>query len=325
MKIGLIGLGHLGLPVGKNLLKAGYQLIVNDLRPAAAVPLLELGASWAGSAQQLGQQVGVVITVLPSPAAVTAVVEGENGLLGGLAPGSTWIDTSTNDAQELQRLAAVCADQGIAVLECPVTGGIPKAHAGTITAFVSGRREVFAANLPVIQAYAGDIHYLGPLGSASVAKVVTNMLAFIHLWALGEGLMLGRRAGLEVGALFESIKASCGNSFVAETEGPEILNGSYDYGFTLALAAKDANLAYELGRQYGVPLEMGSLVEQILLRAKSKYGDDAWSTQVVKLLEDDLGTDLRAAGYERPGIAGLAPIPQAGDNGSTTVKMRREI
>ena len=239
---------------------------------------------------------------MPTPAAVTAVVEGVNGLLEGLSPGSVWIDTSTNDGRELQRLAAKCEQQAIDVLECPVTGGIPKAHAGTITAFVGGRREVFERNLPIIRAYAGDVHYLGPLGSASVAKVITNMLAFVHLWALGEGLMLGKCAGLDVGPLFESIKASCGNSFVAETEGPQILNGTYDYGFSLALAAKDANLAYELGRQYGVPLEMGGLVEQILLRARSRYGDDAWSTQVVKLLEDDVGADLRAPGYDTPAI-----------------------
>jgi len=119
---------------------------------------------------------------------------------------------------------------------------------------------------------------------------------------LGEGLMLGKCAGLEVGTLFEAIKASCGNSFVAETEGPEILNGSYDYGFTFALQAKDAHLAYELGREFGVPLEVGGLVEQIIGRARRKYGDNTWSTQLVKLLEDELGVDLRAPGYETPRI-----------------------
>ena len=304
MNVGLIGLGHLGAPVGKNLLKAGYQLTVHDVQEEKASPFVSQGARWTDSPKGVGEQSQVVITVLPSPAAVAAVIEGENGLLEGLAPGSTWIDTSTNDSRELQRLAEKCAERDVDVLECPVTGGIPKARAGTITAFVGGQKEVFERNLPIIRAFSGEVHYLGSLGSASIAKVITNMLAFIHLWALGEGLMLGKRAGLEVGSLFESIKASCGNSFVAETEGPEILNGSYNYGFTLALAAKDANLAYELGRQYGVPLEMGGLVEQILLRAKSKYGDDAWSTQVVKLLEDDLNMDLRAPGYDKTEMEG---------------------
>ena len=183
-----------------------------------------------------------------------------------------------------------------------MTGGIPLAHQGKMTVLVGGDRVVFDRNQPLLSTIGGKIFYMGPLGSAAVAKVLTNMLAAIHSWALGEGLMLGKCAGLDLATLFEAIKASCGNSFVAETEGPEILNGSYDYGFTIALQAKDANLAYELGRQFGVPLEMGSLVEQIIQRARRKYGDGAWSTQIVKLLEDDLGVNLRAAGYDTPRI-----------------------
>lgn len=302
MNLGLIGLGNLGMPIGKNLLAAGHTLFVHDLRRESAAKLEAAGAIWAASPRALAEQVETVITVLPSPASVRAVVFGDDGILAGLKPGSSWIDSSTNDAGDIERYAALCAEQGIGMVESPVTGGIPKAHSGTITALVGAEPDVFAKNLPVIQVYAGDILHLGPPGSASVAKVITNMLAFIHLWALGEGLMLGRQAGLAVGPLFEAIRASCGDSFVAATEGPEILNGSYDYGFTLALASKDANLAYELGRKYGVPLEMGGLVEQILLRARRKYGDDAWSTQVVKMLEDDLGSDLRAEGYDTPRI-----------------------
>ncbi len=183
-----------------------------------------------------------------------------------------------------------------------MTGGIPLAHQGKMTILVGGEKDVFEKQLPILKVIGGKIFHLGPVGSAAVAKVVTNMLAAVHLWVLGEGLMLGKCAGLDLGILFEAIKASCANSFVAETEGPEILNGSYDYGFTIALQAKDANLAYELGRAVGVPLEMGGLVEQIINRARGKYGEQAWSTQIVKLLEDDLGVDLRAAGYETPPI-----------------------
>jgi 3-hydroxyisobutyrate dehydrogenase len=250
----------------------------------------------------VAQQSDTVLTVLPSPAAVAAVVEGEHGLLAGLRPGSIWIDISTTDRHESMRLAGLCAAKGVGMLEAPLTGGIPLAHAGQMTVLVGGDIELFERCLPLLETIGGKIFHLGPVGSASMAKVLTNMLAAIHLWALGEGLMLGQRAGLELGTLFEAIKASCGNSYVAETEGPEILNGSYDYGFTFALQAKDANLAYELGREFGVPLEMGGLVEQIIQRARRKYGDQAWSTQLVKLLEDDLGTELRAAGYETPRI-----------------------
>jgi 3-hydroxyisobutyrate dehydrogenase len=302
MKLGLIGLGNLGTPLAKNLLKAGYPLTLYDLRREAATKLLAAGATWAESPQAVAEQAETVLTVLPSPAAVAAVVEGEQGLLQGLKAGSTWIDISTTDRRETQRLAGLCAAKGVGMLEAPMTGGIPLAHRGEMTILVGGDRAVFERNLPVLQAIGGKILHLGPVGSAAVAKVVTNMLAAIHLWALGEGLALGTSAGLAVGPLFEAIKASCGNSYVAETEGPEILNGSYDYGFTFALQAKDANLAYELGREFGVPLAMGGLVEQLIARARHKYGDEAWSTALVKLLEDDLGLSFRAAGYETPRI-----------------------
>ena len=300
MNIGLIGLGNLGAPLGKNLLKAGLALTVYDLRRETADTLMEAGARWADSPRALAKQVDVIITVLPSPAAVTAVVTGKNGILVGMAPGGTWIDMSTNDLNEVRRLADLAQAQGIDTLEAPVTGGIPRAHAGEITVLVGGEKAVFEKYKPIFEIIGGEVIYLGALGNASIAKIITNMLAFVHLWMLGEGLMLGKQAGLEVGPLFETILRSCGNSFVAETEGPEILNGNYNYGFTMALAAKDANLAYELARQVGAPLEVGGLVEQIFARARSKYGDEAWSTQVVKLLEDDLGTDLRSPGYDRP-------------------------
>ncbi len=302
MDIGLIGLGNLGAPIAKNLIGAGYRLWVYDLNPHSAGWLRDLGAAWSASPRELAGQVGVVLTVLPSPEAVEEVVAGRSGILLGLKEGGTWIDITTNDLNVVRKLAGMAENQGVDTLEAPVTGGIPRAHSGEITVFVGGKKSVFERNKPILEAIGGEVIYLGPVGSASIAKIITNMLAFVHLWALGEGLMLGKQAGMEVGPLFEAILKSCGSSFVAETEGPEILNGSYDYGFTMALAAKDANLAYQLARQVGVPLELGGLVEQIFARARRKYGDQAWSTQVVKLLEDDLGTDLRAPGYDSPRI-----------------------
>ncbi len=303
MDIGLIGLGEVGIPIGRHLLNAGHSLVVHDLRRETGTKLEKLGAQWAASPREVGiGEVESVLTTLPSPAAVTAVVEGADGLLAGLHAGQTWIDISTNDRRELMRLAALCKANGVHVLETPVTGGIPLLHRGEMTILVGGEKDVFERQRPILELFGGDIIHLGPVGSASIAKVVTNMMAAIHLWALGEGLMLGKCAGLEVGPLFEAVLASCAKSFVAETEGREILNGSYDYGFTLELASKDAHLAYKLGREFSVPLEMGSLIEQLFHRAMAKYGPDTWSTQVVKLLEDDLGTDLCASGYETPPI-----------------------
>jgi 3-hydroxyisobutyrate dehydrogenase len=162
---------------------------------------------------------------------------------------------------------------------------------------VGGERAVYEAHLPALKAMGGEILHMGPLGSASLIKVITNMLAFIHLVAAGEALMLARRGGLDLGQAFAAIKASSGNSFVHETESQVILNGSYDIGFTMELACKDLGFATDFGRELGVPLELASLVEQTFIRARQQYGAEAWSSMVVKLLEDALRTELRAPGF----------------------------
>jgi len=297
MKIGFIGIGHLGVHLAASLLRAGFQVTVHDLNKEAAAGLLGAGAGWASSPKQVAEAADSVFTCLPSPAAVTRVVIGENGILAGLKPGGTWIDMSTNDLHEVIRLATLAAQQGLACLEAPVTGGVHKAASGEITVLVGGDTAVFEAHLPALQAMGGKVFHTGPLGSAAVIKVITNMLAFIHLVAVGEALMLAKRGGLDLAQTFEVIKASSGNSFVHETESQVILNGSYNIGFTMDLACKDLYLAHQLGREFGVPLELASLVEQIFIRARAQYGGNAWSSQVVKLLEDALNTDLRAPGF----------------------------
>jgi 3-hydroxyisobutyrate dehydrogenase len=297
MKIGFIGVGNLGVHLAASLLRAGFQVTVHDLNKNAAAGLLAAGAGWAVSPKQVAEAADSVFTCLPSPAAVTAVVAGDNGILEGLKPGGVWIDMSTNDLHEIKRLAALAAEKGIACLEAPVTGGVHKAASGEITVLVGGDVAIFEAQLPALQAMGGKVFHIGPLGSAAVIKVITNMLAFIHLVAAGEALMLAKRGGLDLAQTFEVIKASSGNSFVHETESQVILNGSYNIGFTMDLACKDLYLAHQLGREFGVPLELAGLVEQIFIRARAQYGGNAWSSQVVKLLEDALNTDLRAPGF----------------------------
>jgi len=297
MRYGFIGLGNLGLHLAASLVRGGFAVTVHDLDRAAAAPLEAAGARWAASPRALAQGVDAVLTCLPSPKASDAVVAGPDGVLEGLARGGTWIEMSTTDTHEIRRLAGLAAARGIATLEAPVTGGVHRAAAGEISVLVGGEEAVFRAHRPALEAMGGAIIHMGPLGSASVIKVITNMLAFIHLVADGEALMLARRAGLDLGAAFAAIKASSGNSFVHETEGQLILNGSYDVGFTNDLALKDLGFATKLGRELGVPLEVAGLVEQIFVRATAQYGRGAQSTMVVKLLEDALGTDLRAPGF----------------------------
>jgi 3-hydroxyisobutyrate dehydrogenase len=297
MKIGYIGLGSLGRHLAGSLLHAGFPVTVHDLDKNAATDLLEAGASWADSAAETARASDTVITCLPSPNAVAATVAGEHGILEGLATGGTWIDMSTNDLHELQRLAALAAERGVSTLESPVTGGVHRAAAGMITVLVGGEEAVYGKHLPAFEAMGGRVFYIGKLGQASVIKVITNMLAFIHLVADGEALMLAKRGGVDLKLAWDVIKASSGNSFVHETEGQLILNGSYNINFTMDLARKDLDFAHQMGREFGVPLELAGLTEQIFARARAMYGGGAQSPMVVKMLEDAVGTDLRAPGF----------------------------
>jgi 3-hydroxyisobutyrate dehydrogenase len=156
---------------------------------------------------------------------------------------------------------------------------------------------VFQVHEPALRAMGKRLLHMGPLGSAAVMKVITNMLAFIHLVAAGEALMLAKRGGLDLAQAYQAIKHSSGTSFVHETESQLILNGSYDIAFTMDLACKDLGFAMALGREYEVPLDLASVTTQTFIRARAAYGGGAWSTMVVKLLEDALHTDLRALGF----------------------------
>jgi len=302
MRYGYIGLGHLGGHLAASLARAGFALTVHDRNRAAAKPLLALGAAWADSPKALAERSDAVITCLPSPAVSTAVLTGEDGILKGLRQGGTWIEMSTLGRDDILSLAAQAEQRGVATLEAPVTGGVHRAAAGEITVLAGGDQALFERHRPALAAMGGEIFHMGPLGSAAVIKVITNMLAFIHLVAAGEALMLAKRGGLDLAQAFHAIKASSGTSFVHETESQLVLNGSYNIGFTMDLACKDLGFALEFGRDFGVPLDLAGLTQQTFIRARAQYGGDAWSTQVVKLLEDALGTDLRAPGF--PAVLG---------------------
>jgi 3-hydroxyisobutyrate dehydrogenase len=297
VRYGFIGLGNLGRHLAASLLRAGFDLTVHDLNRDAARDLLHGGAQWANSPKVLAAAVDAVITCLPSPSASSTVLTADNGVLAGLRSGGTWIEMSTTDQNEIARISKLAAERAIATLEAPVTGGVHRAAAGEITVLVGGDRAVYEAHHAALQAMGGAIFYMGELGKACVIKVITNMLAFIHLVAAGEALMLAKRGGLDLAQAFAAIKASSGTSFVHETESQLVLNGSYNIGFTMDLACKDLGFAHGFGREFGVPLELAGLTEQIFRRAREQYGGNAQSTQVVKLLEDALRTDLRAPGF----------------------------
>jgi 3-hydroxyisobutyrate dehydrogenase len=294
LRYGFIGLGNLGRHLAVNLARNGFDVGVYDLKRAAAGAVIAAGAHWAESIPELAKDSDGLITCLPSPAATAAVLE---LALPALHPGSTWIEMSTNDFAEVEALAARAGERGISTLACPVTGGVHRAEAGDITVLVGGEQPVFALHEAALKAMGGRVIHLGGIEQAAVTKVVTNMLAFIHLIAAGEALMLCAKAGVDLRVAFEAIAASSGNSFVHETESQVILNGSYDIGFTMDLACKDAGFALEFGRRFGVPLRLAGVMEQIFIEGRARYGGSAWSSMIVKLLEDSVGTALRAPGF----------------------------
>jgi 3-hydroxyisobutyrate dehydrogenase len=294
MTYGYIGLGNLGGHIAASLQRAGFQIVVNDIDKTLAERHIKAGATWAATPKELAAQVDHVITCLPSPAVSEIVL---TSVLEGLKPGGTWIENSTLGRDEMQRLAAMAEAKGIRVLEAPVTGGVHLAARGEITVLVGGDVGLFEQHKPALQAIGNKMFHMGPIGTAAIIKVITNMLAFIHLVADAEALMLAKRGGLDLGQAWAAITASSGTSFVHETEGQLILNGSYDIAFSMDLALKDLGFAMNFGREFGVPLDLASITNQTFVKGKAAYGGAAQSTQIAKLLEDALGTDLRAAGF----------------------------
>lgn len=294
MRIGYIGLGNLGGHMAMSLIRKGFDLSVHDRARQLADRHIAAGAQWSESAAALAGSSDVVMTCLPSPAVCEAVL---SECLTAMKPGSIWIENSTLGRDEILRLAAMADAKGIRVLEAPVTGGVHLAARGEITVLAGGDKALFDEMTPILQSIGNKLFHMGSIGSAAIIKVITNMLAFIHLVADGEALMLAKRGGLDLGQAWAAIKASSGTSFVHETEGQLILNGSYDIAFTMDLALKDLGFAADFGREFGVPLDLASLTRETFIKGKTAYGGAAQSTQIVKLLEDALQTDLRAPGF----------------------------
>jgi 3-hydroxyisobutyrate dehydrogenase len=294
MKYGYVGLGNLGGHLAASLIRKGFDVTVYDLDKSLSERHIKAGAKWAATPKELAEQVDHVFTCLPSPVVSEKVLI---QLLQGMKPGSTWIENSTNGRDEIIRLSEMAKAKEIRTLEAPVTGGVHLAARGEITVLAAGDKDLFDLHHNALEAIGNRIFHMGPIGSAAVIKVITNMLAFIHLVADAEALMLAKRGGLDLAQAWQAITASSGTSFVHETEGQLILNGSYDIAFTMDLALKDLGFAMNFGKEFGVPLDLASLTNQTFMKGKAAYGGAAQSTQIAKLLEDNLGTDLRAAGF----------------------------
>ena len=242
MKVGFIGLGNVGSKLSGSLLRNKVDLYVHDLNSDLVQKFKGFGATIANSPREMMNICDVVITCLPSPSISASVMESSNGLLNSIKPGKVWMEMSTTDEAEVKRLGALVKNKGGETVDCPVSGGCHRAGTGNISIFVGCERETFEFIFPLLKKMGRRILHTGPLGSASILKVLTNYLATANLITCSEALVVAKAAGMDLNTTYEAMRISSGTSFVHETESQVILNGSRDISFTMDLVLKDIGI-----------------------------------------------------------------------------------
>ncbi len=297
MKIGFIGLGNVGGKLAESLLRNKFDLTVRDLDQNLTKNFKDKGAKISNSAKELAEKTDLIITCLPSPKICAEVMESSEGVINGLSEDKIWLEMSTTDEGEVKRLGKLVMNKKAIPLDGPVSGGCHRAATGNIAIFVGGERSSFEKILPILTTMGRKILHTGDLGTASILKVITNYLASVHLAALGEAWTVAKKSNLDLDKTYKGIAISSGNSFVHETESQVILNGSYNINFTMDLVKKDMSLFNELSKKINTPLEISPFVLEIFKDAQKKYGSRAWSSMVVKRLEDKFGLSFRAPNF----------------------------
>ena len=296
MKLGYIGTGNMGNPMAVNMIKAGHQLTVHDLRREAATNLLEMGAQWADSPKEAVAGNEVVFTSLPGPRDVEAVALGEGGVLEGSTGQTIYVDLSTNSPTTIRSIHQTFAARGIPVLDAPVSGGVYGAAAGTLAVMVGGDEAVFQQVKPALDAIGSHVVYCGPIGSGAVCKICNNLLSMGTGVLLSEALTLGVKAGVDLAVLADVITNSSGGCKRLSEKFPRFLfQGNFEPGFATALAAKDVRLATDLGREYGIPMELSNLIDQRHVEAMLRGWGAEDSDAVARIQEEKAGVQLRLA------------------------------
>lgn len=298
-RVAFIGLGHMGGHMCRNVITAGFDVSAYDLDAEAVARAAADGARPAESVDECVRDAEILITSLPGPPQVEAVLCGSNGsgsAIAAMAPGSIVVDMSTSSLEVGRRARAVANAAAVALLDAPVAGQTIGAEAGTLAIYAGGESEAFARALPVLEAM-GDpqrIFLLGPGGCGYAVKLLINLMWFIQAVATAEALTIGVKAGVDLSNLHTALVASPANSvFLDRDILPLLERGDYDEGFAMKLVTKDLALAVDLARDVAVPVELSSMVEQIHRRARAAYGDDAGEMSAVRLYEDLAGVELR--------------------------------
>ncbi len=297
MKIGFIGLGNVGGKLAGSLIRNNFDVTVREINESLTNEFKKLGAKIAKSPKELAEKSDLIITSLPSPEVSAEVMENEDGVLNGLSENKIWLEMSTTDENEVKRLGNKVISKKAIPLDGPVSGGCHRAATGNIAIFVGGERKAFEKILPALTVMGRKVLHTGELGSASVLKVITNYLASVHLVALGEAWTVAKKSNLDLTKAFKGIAVSSGNSFVHETESQVILNGSYNINFTMDLVLKDTGLFDSLAKKLNASLEISPKIVEIFKDGQKKYGSRAWSSMIVKRMEDLNKINFRAEGF----------------------------
>ena len=292
-RIGFVGLGNMGGPMATRLAAAGYDVVGFDLNTAVLEAAVAGGVTAAPDANSCAKHADLLLTSLPRPDHVQSVMI-DGGALDELSPGNVWVDLTTNRKDYVIELSGR-APQGVSVVDSPVTGAVDGARNGKLTIFSGGDNDDLDRVVPVLE-NLGRVIRCGPLGTGNVTKLVTNQLWFIHAASIGEGFALGMANGVELDVIWDAIKDSVGDSFVARHDAPSIFAGHYDPSFTLDLCMKDLGLTMELADNVGTDLPMTSRAQETFARATDRYGADVGELHVAKRIEDDAQLSFRLEG-----------------------------
>ena len=290
MRLGFVGTGTMGNPMARCLIEAGHQLTVHDLRREATTNLCDLGARWAETPRAAAEPSEVVFTSLPGPAEVEqTVLDPSTGILAGLKPGVGYIDMTTNAPSVVRRIAEACRERGVGMLDAPVSGRPP-----AMTIMAGGDATTFATYQPLLACMGRNIFHVGETGAGCVAKLVTQYLGYSNFITSLEGLLIGARAGIDLGVLAQIVPVSAGASRTFDNVPRSVLSGAFTAGGTLDIVAKDVHLACELAREVGAPAHMGVIADDVYQRAQAQGWGQLGFPVVARILEAMAGVELRA-------------------------------
>lgn len=285
MKIGFIGLGIMGKPMAKNLLKAGYELVVMDRNQGSVDEIVAAGASAAATPKAVAEQTELIITMLPNSPHVKEVVLGVNGVIEGAKPGTIVADMSSIAPLVSRELSAELAKEGIEMLDAPVSGGEPKAIEGTLSVMVGGKKEIFEKCYPILKAMAGSVVLTGDIGAGNVTKLANQVIVALNIAAMSEALVLAAKAGVEPELVYQAIRGGLAGSTVLDAKAPLVMDRKFDPGFRINLHIKDLNNALETSHEIGVPLPLTAAVMEMMQALKVDDLGDADHGSLIRYYE----------------------------------------